>query len=450
MPLMFFFSDCRNFLIGNVRTDSSSRSWQRKMTGLADEARKEADKISLELQSYRLDEAIQRTLDFPLSFFVQGSLTYQSFRDATVSLSERYNRVHDPAESPSEKARDAAEDEIIRELNKLVYRMASAAQQSADLTSEAPRPSRLSKPIVVLSDCCKEFDRFHLGPINFSIDEGDVLALMGPNASGKSTLLRLILGEIAASKGAVIYKGLPRSLTFRGNRSNIGYVPQFTPPWKGSLRQNLHYYLSIRGVHGSENEKKVEYYLHRFRLTPYQDHTWSGISGGYRLRAALARELLMEPHLLILDEPLAHLDAESQFVLLDIIKSISNRFQQPVTVVLTSQHIYETERFATKAIVLGGDGRALAQGALSELNKHKHKAIYELEMDVPIDALRRALDDMQCEIRGRPPVFIVEFSKQQAIESIVDRLSIRGLSLKAMRDISESSRPHFRNIDQSI
>ena len=78
------------------------------MTGLADEARKEADKISLELQSYRLDEAIQRTLDFPLSFFVQGSLTYQSFRDATVSLSERYNRVHDPAESPSEKARDAA------------------------------------------------------------------------------------------------------------------------------------------------------------------------------------------------------------------------------------------------------------------------------------------------------------------------------------------------------
>jgi hypothetical protein len=119
-------------------------------------------------------------------------------------------------------------------------------------------------------------------------------------------------------------------------------------------------------------------------------------------------------------------------------------------VVLTSQHIYETERFATKAIVLGGDGRALAQGALSELNKHKHKAIYELEMDVPIDALRRALDDMQCEIRGRPPVFIVEFSKQQAIESIVDRLSIRGLSLKAMRDISESSRPHFRNIDQSI
>jgi ABC-2 type transport system ATP-binding protein len=420
------------------------------MTELADEAQKEADNISFELERYRLSEALRRTMDFPQSFFTLGSPTYEAFREATVALSERYNNIPTLAEGHPKRARDDLEDQLVRELNRLVFRMANAARRSTNSASAVPSSPRISKPIVVLKECCKSFGRFSLGPINFSIDQGDVLALMGPNASGKSTLLRLVLGELKPSKGHVIYEGLPWAWTPRGNRSNIGYVPQFTPEWKGSVRENLHYYLSIRSVHGSENEKRVDYYLHRFGLTPYQDNKWSEISGGYRLRVAIARELLMEPNLLILDEPLAHLDVESQFVLLDIIKSISSRYTRPMTVVLTSQHIYETERFATKVIVLDSGGNALFKGALSELKKSYSGSAYELETDVSIDAMRTAFDGLQFEIRGRAPVFIVDFVEDRPIENVTERLSSKSIAVISVRNISSSSRRLFRNIDRSI
>jgi ABC-2 type transport system ATP-binding protein len=356
----------------------------------------------------------------------------------------------------AKRLRDSNEDQIIRELNKLANRMAKAVRLKvgADEGSPslaAPPKTIPTNTIVSLNGCCKDFDSadFTLGPITLNIEEGDVLALMGANASGKSTLLRIILGELAPSRGTISYPNLPRAFTYRGRRSTFGYVPQFPTPWKGSLREKLHYYLSARGIRGAENQQRVEYYLQRFRLTKYQNYSWNEISGGFKLRFSLARELLTEPRLLILDEPLAHLDVESQFELLDVIKGISSRFMRPISVVLTSQHVYETERFCSKVALLG-DGKLLTHGYLFQLNNAHQTSIFELETDAKIDNLRDAVGGMQCKIRGRAPVYLIEFPTTHLIQELTDSLASNGISIKAIRDISASSRPYFRNVDQSI
>ena len=422
---------------------------------LRDEAHLAAREIGRELERYRLVDALERTLDFTQSFFRQGSAEYQAFREYATSLSSRYARNGDSMQSLSQEAKDNDEDQIIRELNRLAHRMAKAA--SMQVRSDKNRVASTTptttpaRTLLSLSSCYKEFGggQFKLGPISLNVEEGDVLALMGANASGKSTLLKMILGELAPSRGKISYQGLPRAFTYRGRRSTFGYVPQFPAPWNGPLRENLHYYLSARGVRGAENRQRVDFYLQRFRLAKYQNHTWGEISGGFKLRFSLARELLAEPSLLILDEPLAHLDVESQFELLDVIKSISSRFMRPITVVLTSQHVYETERFCSKVAVLN-DGELLAYGPLSQLNNALPSSIFELETDATIEIVKHAVNAENAQIRGRAPVYLIVFPVQQPIRQLTDMLVSRGVSIKALRDVSASARPYFRNIDQSI
>lgn len=422
---------------------------------LRDEAQLAAREIGRELERYRLVDALEKTLDFTQSYFRQGSPEFQAFREYATSLSSRYARNVDPTQSVGQDVADNNEDQIIRELNRLAHRMAKAASMRArsdenPALATTPTPST-AKTLISLSGCYKEFGggQFKLGPITLNVEEGDVLALMGANASGKSTLLKMILGELAPSGGNISYRGLPRTISYRGRRSTFGYVPQFPQSWNGSLRENLHYYLSTRGIRGAENRQRVDFYLQRFRLAKYQNYSWSEISGGFKLRFSLARELLAEPKFLILDEPLAHLDVESQFELLDVIKSISSRFMRPITVILTSQHVYETERFCSKVAVLD-DGELLAHGPLSQLNNARPSSIFELETDAAIEVVKDAVSGENAQIRGRSPVYLIVLPAEHPIRQLTDLLASRGVPIKSLRDVSASARPYFRNIDQSI
>src|ERR1700733_6497638 len=224
----------------------------------------EAQEVKLLLCRYRMREAIERVMDFPQSFFKPGSREYNSFRDYATALSDRYSWNVDPKNATAREIKDDDEDQLIRELNRLVRRMIDAVVSSTQVgidsaLSHAPAGAELRSTVVAIENCYKDFGgpEFSLGPINIRKKQGDVLALMGANASGKSTLLRMILGELGASSGSVTYPGLPRAYTHRGRRSTIGYVPQFLPSWNGSLRENLHYYLATRGGRGAKNKRKV-------------------------------------------------------------------------------------------------------------------------------------------------------------------------------------------------
>jgi ABC-2 type transport system ATP-binding protein len=177
--------------------------------------------------------------------------------------------------------------------------------------------------------------------------------------------------------------------------------------------------------------------------------TWEEISGGFKLRFVLARELLTEPRVLILDEPLAHLDVESQFDLLDIIKTISTRPKQPITVVLTSQHLYETERFCTKVVVLR-EGKLVVQGPLNSLSSIHGSSSFELETDSDPALLIGFAKQRNLRIRARPPIYLITSDDPLNINQLIDALASSQIRIKSIRDISSSTRFFFKDSEQAF
>lgn len=413
------------------------------------EAARRANAIERLLGDDKLSEALALTMNFPEDFLPDSSASYYHFRAEVTAFSASVRRHEDVTARRSRNEWEANRSELIYQMQGLIRRMQQAVD---DLERSTPSSAVGSSPpvsskrptVVSVQNCEKSFGSpsFSLGPLSFDVEQGDTLALMGANASGKSTLLRILLGELAPSKGAITYPGLAQTHTYRGRRSTIGYVPQFPPAWRGPLRENLHYYLSTRGITGPENNARVEYYLQKFRLTSYQHMTWQEISGGYRLRFALARELLVDPKLLVLDEPLAHLDAVSQIELLDIISRITRRPQRPATVIFTSQHIYETERFCSKVLVLR-DGKVKAFAPLALLGAERVFRAFEIESDDSVDKVRRCFGNMPVKISGTHPVYVVDLPRTTTIQDAARILGTGGVVVRSLRDITNSSRVHF-------
>src|SRR5204863_8033249 len=125
-------------------------------------------------------------------------------------------------------------------------------------------------------------------------------------------------------------------------------VPTDLPPWYGSLRSNLHYESAIHGIRGADNEREVDYIVERLGLTNELDRRWYELSGGYKLRFALARGLVWKPALLVLDEPLANLDFIAQQVVLKDLRHLTNSLRYPLSVFVSSQHVHEIEDVSDK------------------------------------------------------------------------------------------------------
>ncbi|MES2516047.1 MAG: ATP-binding cassette domain-containing protein, partial [Bacteroidota bacterium] len=142
---------------------------------------------------------------------------------------------------------------------------------------------------------------FKLEPVSLEIKLGELTAVVGENGNGKTTLLRLIAGELSQTSGTVAYFEQP-GLEWYDIKGKIAYIPQRPNRWYGTLIDNLHFFCSINDIKGEENEDHVNYILHRLGLFQFRHLKWTEISSGYRLRFELAKALMMRPKLLVLDE----------------------------------------------------------------------------------------------------------------------------------------------------
>lgn len=283
---------------------------------------------------------------------------------------------------------------------------------------------------------------FALEPLSFSVCAGQITAIVGRNASGKTTLLRLITGELAPTTGTVEYPLLTQDgAGWKHIKRQIAYISQTQQRWHGTVRHNLNLVAAAHGILGKANTDFVSWHIQRYGLADYEDFTWDELTGGYRTRFELVRALLSRPKLLVLDEPLAQLDVVTRQEFLNDIEVIANSFERPVPVVITSQHLYEIETISNNMIVFDG-GKLLYAGALDEVGKNSHSEVYEIsinsgEAEVHATLTPLGLQSIEKTIEG----YIVRLPANITADSIYSSLyKTFGNELLCFRTITNSTR----------
>jgi len=255
-----------------------------------------------------------------------------------------------------------------------------------------------AKPVVE----CSELTRVHgaaftLGPVGLRLFPGEITGVVGENANGKTTLFRVLAGELAHSSGSLCYPGLEggaaSSLDWVQVKRKVAYVPQELPAQWGTIRQNLEYEAAVRGIRGAENAVAVDYIVNRIGLSAHQHQTWRVLSGGFRLRFSLARALVWRPRLLVLDEPLANLDAITQQTVLQDLRDLSESSAHRMAVLISSQHILEVEAIADQMVFLDA-GRVRFQGGVNELGRDRGTNVYEVVVRGGAGSVRAALEGL--------------------------------------------------------
>ncbi len=218
----------------------------------------------------------------------------------------------------------------------------------------------MTMPLVELAHVRKEFANgtVALEDLTMDVREGEFLSLLGPSGCGKSTALRLIAGLAEVSDGAITW---PKG---GSARSDIGFVFQEPTlmPW-ASVLENVYLPLKLKGMSKSAAEPKVRETLALVGLSDFSHVYPRELSGGMKMRVSIARALVTEPRLLLMDEPFAALDEITRFRLNDDLLRLKQA--RNITVIFVTHSVYESAYLSSRIIVMAArPGRVVASIAV--------------------------------------------------------------------------------------
>jgi NitT/TauT family transport system ATP-binding protein len=228
-----------------------------------------------------------------------------------------------------------------------------------------------------VTDVGKDFLIPVIDRVSFTAEAGEFVCLLGPNGCGKTTLLRIIGGLEAPTRGRVLLGGEPVAGDDR-HRRTVGVVFQEDRllPWL-TVRQNVELVLKPRGLGSVERRDVAARYLQMVGLAGFEDYYPGRVSGGMRQRAAIARALAVEPDVLLMDEPFGALDAQNRRIMQKEVRRIWRETGR--TIVFVTHAIEEAVEIGTTLIMLSArpsrirelirnDGRVGRVTLIDELN----------------------------------------------------------------------------------
>ena len=284
--------------------------------------------------------------------------------------------------------------------------------------------------------------RFQLGPISLSIKKGQVYGLVGENGNGKTTLLRILARDLSYDSGVVKYYFTERPKNDYDLRTKLIYIPQRTEKWYGSLKDNLKFTLSSYGIPAEENELRTLLMIARLGLWQYQHLDWNALSSGYKMRFELARTLLRQPEILLLDEPLGNLDVLAQQVILEDLKMIANSVNHPIALILSSQQLFEVEKISDKVIFLRNG--QYTDNAEATATEEAMPLIVEIDTTNTREELMAVFKAFALEkLNYNGGVYVVYFRPNTEYSAVLEALGKAKIDLTYIRNISASTRRFF-------
>ena len=278
-----------------------------------------------------------------------------------------------------------------------------------------------SEVIIKARNLTKSFDDFTaVNNVNFDVYKGECIGFLGPNGAGKTTAVRMIYCFSPVTKGELTVADMNVSTQARQIKSLIGVAPQednLDPDF--NVIKNLEVYASFFDLSKKEAKKRAINLLRFFQLEEKRDATIPQLSGGMKRRLIMARALINEPKILLLDEPTTGLDPQGRHLVWDEIRILK---KQGVTIILTTHYMDEATVLCDRLLIID-NGKIIETGAPHELIvKYAGKEVLEVEYDEGVvNTLKQEMPDAKVETyEDRVRVF--SNKPHGAFENVVKKL----------------------------
>ena len=239
--------------------------------------------------------------------------------------------------------------------------MTDRDEGGAVATAAVEASARTPSVLIEASGLTKRFDDFTaVAGIDVRVHRGEAFGFLGPNGAGKSSTMRMIGCVSPPSGGRLTILGLDPRTDGPRIRARLGVVPQRdTLDEELTVRENVIVYARYFGISRSRARQKADELLEFAQLTERADSKVEPLSGGMKRRLTIARSLVNDPEILLLDEPTTGLDPQARHVLWDRLFRLK---RQGVTLVLTTHYMDEAEQLCDRLVVMDG-GRIVAEGS---------------------------------------------------------------------------------------
>ncbi|MBI4032445.1 ABC transporter ATP-binding protein [Candidatus Berkelbacteria bacterium] len=228
-------------------------------------------------------------------------------------------------------------------------------------------PAATSSPALKITGLIKRYGSFTaVDELSLTVKPGEFFGFLGPNGAGKTTTINCITGISNPTAGTVTVFGYDVQEQYRDARRQVGLSPQefnvdiFAPAWK-----IIDYMGGYYGMPADERAQRIDELIKRFELTAHRDKPFQALSGGLKRRVLLARALVHDPKILILDEPTAGVDVELRHDLWRYFRELN---EEGKTILFTSHYLEEVEALCERVAIIA-DGKIVADDSMKNFTK---------------------------------------------------------------------------------
>ncbi len=275
--------------------------------------------------------------------------------------------------------------------------------------------------------------------VSFTVEKGEIVGFLGPNAAGKTTTMRILTGVIQPTDGRATVAGYDIVTHSLQARRRIGYLPETIPLYSDMrVASYLHFVAEVKGLRGADRTRRVSDTMERCRITDVSRALIGALSRGYRQRVGIAQALLGNPEVIILDEPTVGLDPKQIIEIRGLIKELGRE-----RTVLLSTHILPEVSMVCERVIIINEGRIVASDTPANLTSRLQTSTRVLvQVEAPPDLVRTEIGRIPGILSVEPTgptrnhvsAFLVESEKGRDLrQQIARRIVEKGWGLLEIR-----------------
>ena len=273
----------------------------------------------------------------------------------------------------------------------------------------------------------KSYENVHaVNGIDLEIKKGEFYGLLGPNGAGKSTTINSITSLVKPSKGSIEIFGKNIEDNFRFARSKVGIAQQeVSQDWFFPVEQLLYFQAGFYGVLRKNAKERIEYLLNKLGLSKHRSKKMRELSGGMKRRLQIAKALVHDPDIIILDEPTAGVDVELRH---DLWTYLQELHTEGKTILLTTHYIDEAELLCERVGIID-KGKLIVEDSVNNLKKMVKNSSIEIQLKDELENKPKFLNDYEHHIEDKKINIIIDKPNME-LPSIILKFSEKAIKIE--------------------